>query len=101
MLRELDAWDGTTRPLDPSWLSGPVSGLAAADQPAGRLAMLVAFAAYRVDQPTVDAFRRTGATDADLVGLCAWAALAASRQIGARLAGPRDGAESPGEPAHH
>ncbi|MEV0391686.1 carboxymuconolactone decarboxylase family protein [Polymorphospora rubra] len=101
VLRELDAWDGTARPLDPSWLSGPVSGLAAADRPAGRLAMLVAFAAYRVDQPTVDAFRRTGATDADLVGLCAWAALAASRQIGARLAGPRDGAESPGEPAHY
>ncbi|WP_407566893.1 carboxymuconolactone decarboxylase family protein [Polymorphospora sp. A560] len=99
--RELDAWDGTARPLDPSWLAGPVAGLAEADRPAGRLAMLVAFAAYRVDQPAVDAFRRTGATDADLVALCAWAALAASRRIGARLAGPRDGAGFPGEPARH
>lgn len=83
----LSTWDG--EPVDRTGVEEAVSGLAPGDQPAGRLALLTALASYRVGPSVVAAYRRTGAGDADLVGLTAWASFAAARRVGSWLRAPR------------
>ena len=61
------------------------TGLPEAHRPAGRLALLVAFASYQVDEKVIDGCRQAGADDATLVELCAWAAMAAARRAGTLL----------------
>lgn len=83
---ELARWDGRPAPLvGTAWLDRPLRTLDAADRPAGRLALLTALAAYRVDQAAIDGFRATGADDRALVELTAWASMAAARQAGCWL----------------
>ncbi|MET7424624.1 carboxymuconolactone decarboxylase family protein [Dactylosporangium sp. NPDC005555] len=67
-------------------LDARVAGLSAPDRAAGRLAMLVAFASYRVTDSLVAEVRAGGHDDAGLIGLAAWAALAAARRCGDTLA---------------
>jgi AhpD family alkylhydroperoxidase len=83
----LSTWDG--EPVDRTGVDEAVSGLDPADQPAGRLALLTALASYRVGPSVVAAYRRTGAGDADLVGLTAWASFTAARRVGSWLRTPR------------
>jgi AhpD family alkylhydroperoxidase len=92
-LRErLREWRGGDPGLGVEWLERDVEGLDDAHLPAARLALLVAFAPYRVDEQVVEAFRDAGAgtdgtaSDARLVGAVSWAALAAARRIGSWLA---------------
>jgi AhpD family alkylhydroperoxidase len=94
---ELAGWDGQPPGLDGSWVADAVAGLAPADRPAGRLALLTAMASYRVHQGLVDEFRlgvsghlgRPGdlgrPADEALVELTAWASFAAARQVGSWL----------------
>jgi AhpD family alkylhydroperoxidase len=85
---ELAAWNGAPRGPSRAWLDRPVAGLAAMDRPSGRLALLVAFASYQVDDAVIGEFRRAGAGDRELVELASWASLAAARRTGgwARIA---------------
>lgn len=89
---ELADWDGTPPGLSRSWADGPVGALPAADQPAARLALLVAKASYQVDDDVVGAYREGQPVDAALVELVSWAGLAAARVEGGRLARTRPGA---------
>jgi hypothetical protein len=79
---DLARWDGRPAGASRAWVERAVAGLAAADRPAGRLALLTAKAAYQVDQPVVDAFRVGRPDDAALIELTSWASLAAARRAG-------------------
>jgi len=81
--RALDRWDGQFRGPSRAWLAELLADLPAADQPAGRLALLTALAPFQVTDADVEAFRAEHPADADLVGLVSWAAFAAARRIGA------------------
>ncbi|MGX6602030.1 carboxymuconolactone decarboxylase family protein [Micromonosporaceae bacterium Da 78-11] len=67
------------------WLAGQLAALEPAHRPAGRLALLTAWAAYRVTDADIERFRAAGHDDADLITVTAWAALSAAREIGQRL----------------
>lgn len=86
---ELSIWDGRSPELTGSTVDDAVAGLAAAWRPAGRLALLTALASYRVTDPVVADYRRVRPDDASLVGLVAWAGMAAARRMGTLLAAPR------------
>ena len=68
---------------------GRVAGLAPADRPAGRLAILTALASYQVSDAIIDEFRRGGGTDRALIEVTSWAALVAARRVGSWIADPR------------
>jgi AhpD family alkylhydroperoxidase len=76
------AWDG--RPVGPSraWVETAIVGLAPADRPAGRLALLTALASYQIDAEVIGAFQADHAEDARLIDATAWAALSAAREAG-------------------
>ena len=76
--------DPSTRPPGPhvgGWLEDAVAPLPAPDRPAGRIALLTAFASYRVTPELIDDFRRSQPTDAALIELTSWAGLATARHI--------------------
>jgi hypothetical protein len=79
---ELANWDGSARGLSRSWAEQAVSGLPAADRPAGRLALLMAFASYQVDRRIIDEYRDGRRSDRELIELAAWASLTAALRIG-------------------
>jgi AhpD family alkylhydroperoxidase len=83
---EVAQWDGLPRGISRGWAAEAVSGLAPQDQPAGRLAMLIAMAPYQVAQSDIDEFRRTKSGDGALIGLSSWASFAAARKVGTWLA---------------
>ncbi|MCF0093040.1 carboxymuconolactone decarboxylase family protein [Micromonospora sp. MH99] len=68
------------------WLDRRLAGLSVADRATGRLAMLAAFASYRVSDSAVAAVRAEGHDDVALLALAAWAALTAARRHGDVLA---------------
>jgi len=75
---ELADWDGRPRGMSRAWVEQAIGALPSADQPAGRLALLIAMASYQVDQEAIDAFRATAPEDATLVELASWASFTAS-----------------------
>jgi AhpD family alkylhydroperoxidase len=79
------------RPSGPSraWVDEAVAGLAEADRPAGRLALLTALASYQVDGKVVAAYRAVAVDDRALIELTAWSSLTAARHAGHRYAGVR------------
>jgi AhpD family alkylhydroperoxidase len=81
----LAGWHGEPVGISRAWAEEAVSALEPAQRPAGRLALLTAFASYQVDEPVVVAARQAGAGDAELVALTSWAALAAATRVGAWL----------------
>jgi AhpD family alkylhydroperoxidase len=82
----LSTWDGRAPGLSRAWVSEAVASLPPADRAAGRLALLVAFASYQIDDEVVAEFQATAPGDDTLVELAAWAALAAARRISSWLA---------------
>ncbi|MGQ0847095.1 MAG: carboxymuconolactone decarboxylase family protein [Sporichthyaceae bacterium] len=74
-------WTGGAPALSRSWATDAAVELPAEARAAGELALTVALAPFQVDDAQVAAFRAHGASDADLVGLLAFAALAASRRV--------------------
>ncbi|MEV6647281.1 carboxymuconolactone decarboxylase family protein [Amycolatopsis sp. NPDC051371] len=83
--RELKAWDGRPPGLGRSWIDEPVAELPLSERPAAKLALLVAKAAYRVDDAAVAAVRRDRADGRGLVELVSWAAHAAAEELGRRV----------------
>ncbi|HEX6870516.1 MAG TPA: carboxymuconolactone decarboxylase family protein [Micromonosporaceae bacterium] len=78
---ELAGWDGRPRGISRSWVDQAVAVLPEADRPAGRLALLTAFASYQVDRRLINDFRTKRRGDRRVVELAAWASLAAARTI--------------------
>ena len=83
VMTELGDWHGEPRGLSRAWLDGAVSGLPAADLPAGRLALLTALASAQVDRSVIRTFRDSQPGDGALIELTAWASLAAARRVAA------------------
>jgi len=82
----LRAWDGL--PLGPSraWADEAVAALDETDRPAGRLAILTAFAPYQVGKADIEGFRSAAKSgDEAVVSLTAWASMAAARTVGSWL----------------
>lgn len=80
--RELDEWTGEPRGPSRAWAEDAVTALRAVDRPAGRLALLTAFASYQVDAAVVDEVRQARPDDRSLIELTAWASFAAARRVG-------------------
>ncbi len=83
---ELAGWSGQPAGLSRSWVDDALSGLSEADRPAGRLAMLIAFAPHQVLAADIEDYRRDGRSDSDVIGLASWASLTAARRVGSWLA---------------
>ena len=92
---ELSEWDGRPPGLSRSWVERAVRELSTSDQPAGRLALLVAKASYQVDDEVVTGYRRAQPADAALVELVSWASLSAAMLAGGWLGRQRTGATVP------
>ncbi len=88
MAAELAAWDGRPRGISRAWVDTALLDCPAADRAAGRLALLIAFAPYQVDERVVAEFRTTDPRDATLIGLASWSSLAAARRVGSWLTHP-------------
>jgi len=83
----LRGWWGEDRGLE-RWVDEEVADLPPSERPAARLVWLTALAPYRVDDPTVEAFRERQPEDAALVAATAWSSFAAARRIGSWLKVP-------------
>ena len=79
--QRLEAWRGEDAELSRRWVDDAIADLPPHDQPAARLVLLTAFAAYRVDEKTVKDFRAHQPDDADLVAAAAWASFATVKRI--------------------
>jgi AhpD family alkylhydroperoxidase len=82
----LSTWDGTHPPMAGGWLAETVSATPEADRPGVRLALLAAAAPYRITDADVAAWRGDDRTDADLVRLLAFGAIAAVERLEAGVA---------------
>lgn len=76
-------WTGEAPPLGRAWLEEALVAVPAQDRPAARLALLAAFAPYRVTDEDVRACRAHHPADSDLIGLLAWSAFTAARRVAA------------------
>jgi AhpD family alkylhydroperoxidase len=82
----IEAWDGSDPPLGSKWIDEALIGLDPGSSPArARLALMAALAPHRVDEATVDAFKRERPHDRELVDAVAWSAARAARRIGSWL----------------
>ena len=84
VLSRLDGWAGDDAGLSTRWCEELIEPLTAPLRAAARLALLTAFASYRVGPEVVEDFRRHHPTDTMLVDVAAWASFAAARRIGLR-----------------
>ncbi len=81
----LSTWYGEAPGLSRSWVQAAVADLPEADQPAGRLALLIALASYQVDEGLIQAYRSSAPEDSTLIELAAWSSMAAARRISSWL----------------
>jgi AhpD family alkylhydroperoxidase len=80
--RRLSDWDGAAPGPSRAWVEQEIADLPAADRPAGRLALLTAFASYQVDASVIEEYKFADPDDAALIDLTSWAAFAAARRAG-------------------
>jgi AhpD family alkylhydroperoxidase len=80
------AWNGQEPGISRSWVEDAVGTLDTKDQSAGRLALLVAFAPYQIDDAIVANFRRSQPTDTELLAAVSWASFTATRKVSSWLA---------------
>jgi AhpD family alkylhydroperoxidase len=85
VMEYLQAWQGETPPLSRVWVNRSVEDLPEADYAAATLALLTAVAPHQIDAEVIQAFRGQQGTDAQLVGVVAWASFQATRRIAAWL----------------
>jgi hypothetical protein len=62
-------------------LAEAVAGLADRDRAAGKLALLVAFAPYQIDEGVIAGFRDIQPSDAEILAAVSWASFTATRRI--------------------
>jgi hypothetical protein len=83
VLDRLRDWDGRPPDMNRGWAGKLAAGLAAADRPVGRLALLAAFAPYQV---TRDDIREVNSTWSEaLIMVTSWASMAIARTIASWL----------------
>jgi hypothetical protein len=86
----LARWQGEEMGLSRAWCEEAIEELPVAQRPAGRLALLTAFASYQVDGDVVEAFKQQlgdpQQADAALVEATAWVSYTTARLIGSRAA---------------
>jgi AhpD family alkylhydroperoxidase len=85
---KLSTWDGQPPGLSRSWVQQAAASLPEPDQPAARLALVIALASYQVDEGLVDAYRATTPGDVPLLELASWASMAAARRVSTWLTAP-------------
>jgi len=76
----LGSWRGEQAPISRAWIEGLVAPLDNTHKPAARLALLVARAAYQVDDTLIDGFRAVTPGDKPLLQTVAWASFAAAKR---------------------
>lgn len=69
-----------------AWTSDATSGLPAPERPLAILALLAAFASYRVSPQHIESARAEGADDAVIVATVAWSAFVIAKELGIRSA---------------
>lgn len=85
----IEEWDGADPPLGREWVDEALARLApGASEARARLALMAALAPQRIDEATVEAFRRQCPSDRELVDAVAWGALRAARRIASWLVVP-------------
>ncbi len=84
--RELAGWDGRPPGLSRAWVESAVGDVSSGDRAAARLALVVAKAAYQVDEEMVAAVRLD---DRALIELVGWASFATAQRCVALLEKPR------------
>jgi hypothetical protein len=83
VFHRLRGWDGRPPDMNPGWAQQLAAGLAAADRPVGRLALLAAFAPHQV---TRDDIREVKSTWSEaLIVVTSWASMAVARTIATSL----------------
>ncbi len=78
-------WEGGNPALNDGWYEDDIAHLQGADRAAGRLAVLTAFAPYKVDEAVVRAFSEHFPGDDILISALAWSSFTAARRIGSWL----------------
>lgn len=82
----IDAWDGADPPLGWEWVDQALAGLeGSSSRIRARLVLMAALAPQRIDEATVEAFKRERPSDRELVDAVAWGALRAARRIASWL----------------
>lgn len=78
---------GGQRELGKQWLDEATGGRDLSDREVAlcRLALMSAFVSYQVVESDMEAARREGASDEDLLATVAWASFAQAKRIGSRL----------------
>jgi len=89
--QELGEWHGESKGISRHWLEGPLTGVEDQQKPVAQLALLTALAPYQVDDAAIQTFRESLPGDRELLGVTAWASMAAARRIGSWLGLPSDG----------
>jgi AhpD family alkylhydroperoxidase len=87
VLARLESWHGGQKGLGLDWLDESLAALDGDLRPAARLALLAAFAPYRVDDRTVAGFRAHSnqGCDAEIVEAVCWSSFAAARRTSSWL----------------
>jgi len=75
-------WRGEPHGPSAAWVKQYLTGVADADRPAVRLALLTALAPFQVAEGDVLAYRTAHPSDGEVLGLVSWAAFLAARRIG-------------------
>jgi len=86
VLARLSTWDGQATGASTAWVEDGVARLGVDERPAGRLALLTAFASYQVSPSVIAAFRYRSPQDSSLIELTSWASLMAAGKIGSWMA---------------
>ncbi|GAB3007682.1 carboxymuconolactone decarboxylase family protein [Saccharothrix stipae] len=82
VLEHLAKWDGKPMGVSRAWVEDAIAVLPAAQQDAGRLALLTALSSYQIDQSVIDRFRAFRTDDRSLIDITSWASMAAARRVG-------------------
>lgn len=81
----LAAWDGVPVGIGSAWLDEALATVTPPHRAAARLALLTAFAAYRVTDGDIAAVREHHPSDREIVELTSWASLTTALHLTARL----------------
>jgi AhpD family alkylhydroperoxidase len=81
ILTSLDNWHGEAMGISRIWVEDAVADLEEEHKALARLLLLVALAAYQVDEETIRQARVTLREDKSLIAACAWAAFQAAKRI--------------------
>lgn len=85
--RSMQSWEGESMPISRSWVEQEIDGLSGHDRDLARLALVVAKAAYQVDDALVDAVLGEERDEIKLIRVLAWASFSAARRFAERCHG--------------